>query len=92
MAIKLAQVILGAGATRVSATSVPARQITIQNNSGAAIRVGDSTVSATSGILLSQGSPGGNAEFGSLVAYNVDLQDFWLFGTAASVIDVLWMT
>lgn len=93
MAWLLIQVVLGAGPTQVQVPTaaippIQCRQVIIQNNSGAACRVGDNTVSAAKGIYLSVGPGGGSFNTGPSVAYNSYATDFWIFGTAASVIDV----
>jgi hypothetical protein len=56
----------------------------IQNNSAANVRYGDSTVSASKGILL---LPGGAATITPAVPAN-DLTQYYLFGTATDLIDV----
>jgi len=96
MALNTLQVTLGAGATRVNATTIRVRQLTVQNNASnpaAVCRVGDSNVSATRGYSLSPAttSYSGSATFGGQDSYNLDLKDVWLFGTAAQVIDILWI-
>jgi len=86
------QVTLGSAATQVSATPVNARQVIFQNNSAANCRIGDNQVTTVGngrGILLSAGSPGGSLNAGSLVAFNVNLADWYIYGTVGSVIDAL---
>ena len=62
----LLQITLGSGATPiipkavVPANSASWSMLIIQNNAGHVVRVGDSTVSATKGIALASGSPGGS--------------------------------
>lgn len=92
MAVVLAQITLGASATQLSATGLRCRQLIIQNNSTHSMRFGDSTVSATKGILLASGSPGGSINSGPAVVYHTDLFDWWVFGTAADVVDVLFVS
>lgn len=85
------QVTLGSGATQVSTSKTLCRQILMQNNAANVCRLGDSTVSATIGLSM---NPGGAGAFnsGPVAIYNSYLSDFWLFGTAADVIDVLYNT
>lgn len=78
----------GGGPIQFSTKQTLCRQIIIQNNSADAMRIGDSTVSATNGINL---DPGGDSlNSGPTVVYNSDLRDFWAFGTAADVLDIFY--
>jgi len=87
---KLLQVTLGAGATQISATSILCREIVFQNNGATNdMRVGDSTVSSTKGIKLLKAS--GSLTVGPLTENSEDLRDWYVFGTAADVIDILYM-
>jgi hypothetical protein len=90
MASRTLQVTLGAGATQVSATAQPCRQVIIQNNAAHACRYGDVDVSATRGIYLAPGTGGGAANigsaFGALIA--IDLSELYLYGTQNDVIDI----
>ena len=52
MTARSIQVTLGAGATQISATPAYFNQMIVQNNSAAVVNLGDSTVSATTGISL----------------------------------------
>lgn len=63
----------------------------IQNNSASSVRVGDSTVSATKGIVL---AAGGTTTTSPLVIapalqFTGDLREFYLYGTADALIDIL---
>ena len=89
MSIKLLQVTIGAAATQVSATSVPVRSVTFQNNAAHSCRVGDSTVTSSKGILIAQGTPGGSNFTGTGNQYNTDLNEWWIAGTQNDVIDIL---
>lgn len=55
MTARLLQITLGSGATQISATPAYFNQMTVQNNAADNVRVGDSTVSSTKGILLTPG-------------------------------------
>ncbi len=91
----LLQITVGANATPIIPKAVvPANSaswscVIVQNNSAANVRVGDSSVSSTKGILLASGSPGGSVTITPSLQYTGDLQEFYLFGTAGSVIDVM---
>ncbi len=94
----LLQVTLVATATPVIPKAVvPANSrsfsmICVQNNAAANVRVGDSTVSATRGILLappSGGGQGGSITLTPSLQFTGDLCEFYLFGTAGQVIDLL---
>jgi hypothetical protein len=67
------------------------QQLMFQNNSASAVRVGDWSVSATRGILLAAGTPGGSTNLGAFINYGTYLSDWWLFGTAGTVIDILYI-
>lgn len=89
--IHTSQVTLGAAATQATTTSTPCREIYVQDNAGHNVRVGDSAVSATRGALLLSAS-NGSITIGSAAgsgAYALDLNQIFLFGTAADVIDVI---
>ena len=93
MALNTIQVTLGAAKTQVSATSIPVRQVSIQNNAAAVVRVGDANVSSTRGYSLNPSTVGygGSITFGELGSYNIDLKDLWLLGTNTQVIDVIYI-
>lgn len=91
---QLFQTTLGAAATQLIPAAVGAnilaRQVIIQNNAASTMRLGDSTVSATKGIFLASGPGGGQFNSGPIsAAPNSYLSDFWVFGTAAAVVDIL---
>lgn len=91
------QVTLLAGATQIAPpntgvlpNSKQFQTLIIQNNSAAVIRVGDSTVTATTGISVPDA--GGILQINLGLDYcGTDLSEWWIFGTAADVIDVLWI-
>jgi hypothetical protein len=90
--MRLIQVTLGSAATPIvakgvqPANSLPFQTLIIQNNAAHAIHVGDSTVSSGKGIQL---TTGGSLTIQLGLEYSSDLYEFFLFGTAADVIDVL---
>lgn len=89
--MRLIQITLGAGATRVTTAQIYTPALFIQNNGTGVMRVGDNTVSATKGIaLLSNTGPGG----GTYTCYRPDnrihLADYYVFGTAGQLVDVLY--
>lgn len=90
MTARSIQVTLGAGATQISATAAPFNQMVVQDNAVAFCRVGDATVSATKGIsLVAAGAAGSSVTIGPFSGQQGDASQYWLFGTAAQVIDVL---
>jgi hypothetical protein len=92
MAWTLLQTALGAGATQLSTSNTLCRQVIIQNNSAHVMKLGDSTVSATKGIAMLLGPGGGSFNSGAVTTYNSYLSDFWVFGTAADVVDIFYNT
>lgn len=88
--MRIIQVTLGAAATAITTnTNIYCSALTIQNNAAAVVRVGDSTVSATKGISLAAAGVGStNLTFA--FPRGAHLSDWFLFGTAAQVIDVLY--
>jgi hypothetical protein len=62
----------------------------VQNNSAAVCRVGDQTVSATTGIALAP-TPSLPLVITCPLEYSSDLSEYFLFGTAGNVIDVLFL-
>lgn len=100
----LIQLILGTNATPSGATPLipktlaPANSrsfshITIQYNGTGTVRVGDATVSASRGILLSPGNPagtqGGSSTITPSLQFSGDLTEFYFFGTAGQPVDIL---
>jgi hypothetical protein len=91
--MRLIQVTLRAGATPITLNStLSASSVAIQNNAAAVCRVGDNTVSATTGIAL---APGATTTQPSLVItpckpQGIHLSDIFLFGTAGQLIDILY--
>lgn len=89
--MRLLQVTLGAAATRITSAKIYTGNLAIQNNAAAVCRVGDNTVSATKGIALAAGSTTTQTAFVVRRSDNrVFLADYYLFGTAGQVIDVLY--
>jgi hypothetical protein len=90
MTARLIQVTLGAGATQISATPAYCNQMDVQDNAAAVCRLGDSTVSATKGIqLLAAGVDGSKHTIGPFAGQQIDASQYYLFGTATQLIDVL---
>jgi hypothetical protein len=95
--MRLIQVTLTAGATPIvvkgvqPANSLPFQWLAIQNNAAHAVRVGDSTVSATKGIAIAAGSTTTQLPLivNPALEYTSDLYEWFLFGTAADIIDVM---
>jgi hypothetical protein len=86
------QVTIGASTTRVSSTSIPVKQLFIQNNAAHNIRVGDSLTSSSRGALIVSGSPGGSITSGAFgVQTATDLNQWFINGTQNDVIDVIYI-
>lgn len=92
MSVQLLQVTLTAAATQITTSNTFCKQIIIQNNAAHSCRIGDSTVSATKGILLAAGTPGGTINSGPVDIYHTYLSDWWIFGTTSDKIDVLYIS
>lgn len=95
--MQLLQVTLGAAATPLASAATSTlglycSALVIQNNSASVMRIGDSTVSATRGILLAAGTPGGSSTFQIPLERGTLLEQWFVFGTAATVVDVLLET
>jgi len=86
MTARSIQVTLGTGATQVSSTYAPFNQMLVQNNAAHNVRLGDSTVSSTKGILI---YPSGSSATGTVSGQQGDASQFYLAGTNGDVIDVL---
>ena len=67
------------------------QQATIQNNTAGSIGIGDSTVSATKGILLAAGTPGSTLTSTYSIAYAGSLNEWYAYnlGTSAATLDIL---
>lgn len=91
--MRLLQVTLLAGATPITTDSkIYSSFLVVQNNAAANVRLGDNTVSATRGILLATASPapGGSATIQLNFPRGAHLSEWYLFGTAGQVIDILY--
>jgi len=95
--MQILQVTLGAGATPLASAATSTlglycSLLVIQDNATHTMRVGDSTVSATRGMLLASGSPGGSGTFQLSVERGTLLEQWYVFGTAGDLVDVLFET
>jgi len=89
--MRILQVTLGAAATPITTDAdLYASIIAFQSSAAAVIRIGDNTVSATKGIVLAAGTPGGSATFQMAFPRGTHLIDWYAFGTAGQVIDILY--
>ena len=87
--VQTLQVTLGAGTTQVTTNDIPCRQVMVQNNATHNVRVGDLNTSSTRGAVLLPNSTG-SINFGPFSdSKPVNLNQIWLNGTAADVIDVV---
>ena len=88
------QVVIGSGArTPLIAAGQPnvyASFLIIQDGAAANVRIGGSTVSATSGIVLIAGTPGGSATMQFNFPRGTLLNNIYLAGTAGNVIDIAY--
>ena len=96
MSVHFTQVTIGAANTALSATRTPCYQVIVQNNQTHDMRVGDSTISSSKGILLSQsGDTGvgriGSVTFGPFPALNIELSQIFVNGTQNDVVDVIFI-
>jgi len=89
MTARTLQITLTSAATPVSATYAPFNQMVVQNN-GSAARLGDVTVTATSGIALAaSGAANSIVAIGPFAGQQGDASQFYVFGTSGQVVDVL---
>jgi hypothetical protein len=70
-------------------TVYPFQWVTFQNNASHSMRIGDSSVSATKGVLLAAGTPGGSLTIAPGHQYTTGLDEFYVEGTAGDVLDVM---
>lgn len=89
--VKSFQVTIGASATQIMANTAYVRGIYFQNNAAHNMRIGDSSVTASKGILLVAGSPGGSYTVGPLYDSSIDATVFYVAGTQNDVLDVTWI-
>lgn len=68
------------------ANGISFQNLTFQNNGSHDMRIGDSSVSSTKGIKLSTGGALTNL---IAIQYAGTLNDWWVNGTAADVLDIL---
>lgn len=92
-AVVTIQVTIGAANTKVIAAGAHqnCRWIVIQNNATHTIRIGDTNITSTRGILLSSGSPGGSFFVGPDSSGSArDLGGWYINGTTNDVIDIIY--
>lgn len=83
------QVTLGAAATPLATLANQCNWIVVQNNATHAMRVGDASVTATRGIQLASGSPGGSFYQGPKPTGGAtNLAQLYVFGTSGDVVDI----
>jgi hypothetical protein len=85
----------GGGPVQISTLAREIRCIIFQNNSGHAMRIGgqtggDTTLSSTVGYNLA--ASGGSLTVGTVESYFAYINQFQVVGTAADVLDVLYIT
>ena len=87
MAILNVQYTIPAGGVgQVTTTRTPARQLVISNSTAHTCRYGDATTSSTKGCQLAAGA---SVVLGNICVADLDLQNFYVAGTAADKIDFL---
>lgn len=64
--------------------------LVIQNNSGATLNFGGPTVSATRGITISTGTPGGSSTQQFNFPRGCCLNNVYLFGTVGDIVDICY--
>jgi|FreactTroBogLake_1042271.scaffolds.fasta_scaffold03232_2 hypothetical protein len=77
-------------AQQISTAQTQVRFIDFQNNAAAAMRIGDSTVSATKGHTLA--ATGGDFPVHTGDVYFSYLSDWWVEGTSGQLLDVTYIT
>jgi hypothetical protein len=81
----------GGGPVQVSSTQTLVRYVEFQNNASHTMRAGGAQVSSTLGHLLAASGGEWPIHCGS-PGYYAYLSDFWVVGTAADVLDVVYVT
>lgn len=90
--VKTLQVTIGAGTTQVTTTDTFCKQIFFQNNAAGTMRIGDSTITSSKGVLLNAGPGGGSWTVTSIYGANLDLADYYVNGTSTQILDVACIT
>jgi hypothetical protein len=88
--MKTLQVTIGAGVTRFTTKDTPVRQVIVQNNAAHVMRIGDVNTTASIGAVLASGSPGGSMNLGPFDTTKENLMDWYVAGTNADVLDVIY--
>jgi hypothetical protein len=87
---RLITVTLGSGATQISATPAYFNQMIVQNDSAAVANLGDSTVTASTGVALAaSGAANSIVAIGPFSGQQGDASQFWLYGTGSDKVTVL---
>lgn len=90
--MRILQVTLLAGATPITTSKIYTPSLIIQNNAAAVVRVGDNTVSATRGMVLQPVTAPAMSNYLKIDRSDnrVPMFNYFLFGTATQVVDVLY--
>lgn len=91
--VRTLQVTLGTGNITVITAGAHqnCRWIVFQDNAAHSVRLGDSSISTTRGLLLATGSPGGSFYVGPDSSGSArDLGGWYMNGTSGDVIDVIY--
>lgn len=79
---------IGAGVGLPPVGNIYVQQLIVQNNGGNDMRLGDTTVTATRGLVLGSS---GSINMGAFINYGTFLSDWWVFGTAGDVVDFVYV-
>lgn len=90
VSVHTVQVTIGAGTTQVVSANTYCRQIIFQNNAANDMHVGDSNTSATRGALLKANSVG-SMNLGPFDIQSLNLNEYYVNGTAADKLDVIYI-
>lgn len=92
-AVHTLQVTIGAANTQIlsSGAHLNCRWLVIQDNAAHNIRIGDTNITSSRGMLLSSGSPGGSFYVGpDSSGSSRDLGTWYINGTQNDVVDVIY--
>lgn len=90
MTARLITVTLGSGATQIATSTTVFNQMIVQNIGADTANLGDSTVTATTGIELAASAAANSiAYIGPFSGQQGDASQFWLYGTSGQKVSVL---
>lgn len=87
--VRTLQVTLGSGATQITVGNITCKWVVFQNNASHSMRIGDSNVTSSRGLLLTA-SGSFFAPPAAPQGFTTNLNGWYVIGTSSDVIDIIY--